>query len=177
MINMKYDVIYADPPWSYAGYGWDRNIPDDLYNTMITEDICSMNIPAAKDCVLFLWATMFKLPDAFEVMKSWGFEYKSGMVWDKVHFGLGAYFRGQHELLLLGTKGNPGAPLPANRPSSVLRSIRTKHSQKPIEMYEIIKKMYPDKTYFEMFAREGWVGWDAMGNELTSGKQLTLGKM
>lgn len=171
MKNNKYDVILADPPWSYADVGWDRDIPDDKYVTMSVEDICKIEIPAAKNCVLFLWTTPIRFNEGFQVMESWGFQYKAHLMWDKKHMGLGSYVRYQHEFLLIGIKGNPGAPLPANRPPSVLRSQRKKHSQKPFEIYDIIEKMYPGKTYFEMFARQGWGHWDAMGNELKLGKQ------
>ena len=79
---------------------------------------------------------------------------------DKI--GTGYYFRGQHELLLLGIKGTIGVPEEANRPPSVLNAPRNGHSEKPDEAYSIIERMYPKGKYLELFAtqkRENWVAW------------------
>ncbi len=78
---------------------------------------------------------------------------------------MGYYVRNQHELLLIGTRGNIGTPLPEDRPSSVIHAPRTKHSVKPEEIYKHIEKMYPDRKYMELFARKRKEGWDIWGNE------------
>jgi N6-adenosine-specific RNA methylase IME4 len=160
-----YNVIYADPPWQY-----DVNFllasPDSHYSTMKTEEICKMEIPSADDALLFLWATNPLLKDALRVMESWGFSYKTNIVWVKDRIGLGFYVRGQHELLLIGTKGQISPPEESSRVSSVLVSPSNGHSVKPEAVYHIIEQMYPNAKYLELFARQRRQGWEAWGNEL-----------
>jgi N6-adenosine-specific RNA methylase IME4 len=162
----EFNVIYADPPWEYDfSRSPSRNI-ENQYPTMKVEDICNIAVPASKDAVLFLWATSPKLREALKVMQSWNFEYKTSMVWIKDKIGMGYYVRGQHELLLIGTKGTPALPEEAKRPSSVIRAPREDHSKKPGAVYEIIEAMYPNQKYIELFgrgpARTDWMMW---GNE------------
>lgn len=164
MIEKQYDVILADPPWRYTPAEKTRRV-ENHYPTMDITDICSIVPPSADDCVLFLWGTMSKLPDALKVMEAWGFEYKSGAVWGKEIIGMGYYFRGQHELLLLGRKGTPGIPSSGSRVSSVIHSRRGRHSEKPKVVYEIIERIYPSAMKLEMFARDHLEGWDVWGNE------------
>lgn len=162
-----FDVIYADPPWQY--YLPLRGAPDAHYQTMTLEDICSLEVDGipiqekiADDAILFLWATNPQLEGALEVARSWGFEYKTNMVWVKDKIGTGYYFRAKHELLLLATKGDIPPPVEANRPPSVLFSPREEHSKKPDEVYECIEVMYPNRRYLELFARnhrENWISW------------------
>ena len=156
----KYNVIYADPPWRYelpfAGS------PDMHYPTLETEKICRLEVPASEDAVLFLWATNPCLKDALRVMEAWKFEYKTNMVWVKDKAGTGYWVRGQHELLLIGIKGNMPTPLEENRPASIIYAPRTNHSEKPEVVYGIIEKMFPNGKYLELFAtkkREGWTSW------------------
>ena len=125
-----------------------------------------MQVPVAENSILFLWATNPKLQEALEVLEAWGFEYKTNMVWVKDKIGVGYYFRGQHELLLVGIKGSMGVPEEQNRPASVLNSDRTKHSEKPQEVYTLIEKMYPNRKYLELFARNKREGWESWGNEI-----------
>jgi N6-adenosine-specific RNA methylase IME4 len=137
---------------------------------MSLEDIKSMKtkIPAADNAILFLWTTIAMLKESLKVMDSWGFTYRSHVMWVKEgNIGLGYYVRAQHELLLLGKKGNDmPTPMEANRPSSVFYAPRTKHSEKPEIVYDIIEKMYPNRKYLELFARKKRSGWTAWGNEL-----------
>jgi len=164
-----YSVLYADPPWRY-----DHNETPDLrdvenhYPTMAVEDICALDAPAADDAVLFLWATNPKLLEAFEVMEAWGFTYRTNACWVKDRFGMGYYVRGQHELLLIGKRGNIRAPEPSNRPSSVLTAPRQKHSQKPDDFYDLIEGMYPGHDKVELFARRPREGWSSWGNQLAA---------
>lgn len=166
MPKERFDIIYADPPWQYTEAVENRKI-ENHYPTMDIEEICNLKIPSADDCILFLWGTASKLPDALRVMGAWGFEYKTGAVWDKKRTGMGYYFRGQHEHLLVGRRGSPGIPASNDRLPSVIESIRTEHSSKPDIVYEMIEKMYPQRTYLELFARkkfnDRWVVW---GNEV-----------
>jgi len=120
---------------------------------------------AADDCVLFLWATVAMLEEAFEVMKAWGFCYKSNMTWDKEIIGTGYWARNQHEHLLIAARGDPPKPPPAVMPASVIRERRREHSRKPEASYAIIEAMYPDLPKLELFARQARSGWDVWGNE------------
>lgn len=159
-----FSVIYSDPPWQYLG---------ELavgYPCMSTQEICDMPINniAAEDAVLFMWTSASLLGDALQVVKAWGFEFKTSAVWDKGVAGQGAYFRQQHEVLMICTKGNvPEVPYGA-RSASVLKFPRLEHSRKPLEMYQIIDGMYPELSKIELFCRgepaQGWTGW---GNECT----------
>ena len=111
----KYQVIYADPPWRYNFSKSNSRQIENQYDTMTIEDIKNLKVPADKNAVLYLWATAPKLIEALEVMKAWGFEYKTHCIWNKEIIGMGYWFRGQHELLLVGVKGAfppPKASLP-----------------------------------------------------------------
>ena len=164
----KFGVIYADPPWEYDFSQSDSRTVENHYPSMPIGEICELPIMGLADsnCILFLWATNPKLEQALLVMKSWGFEYKTNMVWVKERIGMGYYARQQHELLLIGTRGNPPTPPPEQRPSSIISSPRTKHSEKPEETYSIIESMYPKIPRLELFARgnrDEWVSW---GNQV-----------
>lgn len=143
---------------------------------METDDICRLPVKdiAAKDAVLFMWTTNGHLEEALQVIEAWGFTYKSNMVWAKDRIALGFYFRTKHEILLLATKGNIGAPKPADRPPSALNSPRRRHSQKPDEVYEYIERMYPDPRLhkLELFARNTRPGWHVWGNQVQNSVKL-----
>ncbi len=164
-----YGVIYADPCWRFEPYsrdtGMDRSA-DNHYPTMPTDQIAAINVPAADDCVLFLWATAPMLPDALRVMEAWGFTYKTNLVWAKDRIGTGYWARSKHELLLIGTKGSIPAPSPGDQPPSVIEARVTEHSAKPNHFAEIIEEMFPNLPALEMFAREPRLGWDVWGNEV-----------
>jgi len=159
----EFNVIYADPPWQYELPL--RGDPELHYPTMSTQELCDLKIPVASDAVLFLWATNPKLEEAFKVIKAWGFEYKTNMVWVKDKAGTGYYFRGQHELLLVAKRGEMPAPTEETRPPSVLEVPRKGHSVKPEVVYEIIERMYPNRKYLELFARNKRENWTCWGNE------------
>jgi N6-adenosine-specific RNA methylase IME4 len=167
---MTYDVILADPPWRYGFSRSKSRKIERQYPTMPTADIAALKVAelCKPDAVLFMWATMPKLPDALEVIKAWGFTYKTGAAWDKVRLGMGYYFRGRHELLLVGVRGKPRVPKPKDRPASILTEKRGRHSKKPEISFAAIERMYPDARKLEMFAREARPGWDAWGNEVES---------
>lgn len=162
----KYQVIYADPPWRYD---FSKDKADEIeqhYSTMGLEEIKSLNVPSGKDSVLYLWATAPKLLEALEVMKAWGFTYKTHAIWDKDWIGMGYWFRGQHELLLVGTRGKMSPPVQELRVSSVIRERRTAHSKKPDIIRELITSWFPGMLKLELFAREQAEGWDAIGYDL-----------
>jgi len=148
-----YSVIYADPPWKYDFSETKARKVENHYPTMELHEIKNLQIPAAPDAVLFLWATAPKLPEALEVMNAWGFQYKTSAAWDKQKIGNGYWFRGQHELLLVGVKGDFSPPLENNRPSSLHSEPRRQHSRKPDYYYQMIEQMIPAARYLELFAR------------------------
>ena len=165
---MGYDIIYADPPWRYDFSKSNSREIENQYNTMSMADICALAVPSSTNAVLYLWATAPKLREALSVMAAWGFEYKTHMIWDKEIIGMGYWFRGQHELLLVGTRGHFSPPVQALRVSSVLHSRRSKHSRKPQAIADLIDTWYPDKTKLELFSRCRRFGWDVWGNEVDS---------
>lgn len=162
-----YPVIFADPPWRYDYAETDNRAIENQYPTMANEDICALPVAsiATDDCVLFLWATSPKLVEALDVVKAWGFSYKTCMVWAKDKIGMGYYARQQHELLLIATRGAPPTPAPADRPSSVITATRGEHSAKPDEFYAVIERMYPALPKIELFCRSPRDGWSAWGNQ------------
>jgi Transcriptional activator, adenine-specific DNA methyltransferase len=160
----KYDAILADPPWQYDVEL--RGSAENQYPTMTDEEIENYPIPSAENCVLFLWSTVTAIKRALKVMDKWGFTYKTGAVWVKNRIGTGFYFRGRHELLLLGVKGKLPTPEQDDRPDSVIEAPTGKHSEKPKIVYDIIENMYPDRQYTELFSRvekedqrENWTYW------------------
>lgn len=169
----KYEIIYADPPWRYDFSKSDSREIENQYPTMTVEDICDLNVPSATNAVLYLWATAPKLREALKVMEAWGFEYKTHMIWDKEIIGMGYWFRGQHELLLVGVKGKFSPPTPSYRISSVFREKRTKHSKKPKEIQKHITAWTGNSSKLEMFAREKYSPmWSVFGNEIINSIKL-----
>jgi len=156
-------VVYADPPWQYGNTA-GASAAEDEYPTMPLADICALQVPATKDAVLFLWATSPLLPEAMQVINAWGFTYKGSIVWDK-DMGTGNWVLNCHELLLIAVRGDIPCPAPANRPKSVVRAPRGKHSAKPEAFAEMIERMFPGLPKVEMFARVVRAGWSAWGNQ------------
>lgn len=165
--SRTFPVIYADPPWRYEHCSTDNRQIENHYPTMDLGEICCLPVSdlSTSDSILFMWATSPKLSESLEVIKSWGFEYRTCAVWDKKKIGMGYYFRQQHELLLIATKGSIPVPPPHARPSSVVSIDRSKHSEKPDEFYEIIEAMYPDLPKIELFSRNKREGWEVWGNQ------------
>lgn len=161
----KFSVIYADPPWEYDNSGFEMSAANH-YPTMPTVNICKMKIPSAENSICFMWVTNPLLTDGLEVMKSWGFEYKTNMVWVKDRHTAGFYVYGQHELLLIGVKGGGMTPPDEGKPKSIVHGSNDEHSRKPDVVYEIIEAMYPHGKKLEMFARRRREGWEAFGNEV-----------
>jgi N6-adenosine-specific RNA methylase IME4 len=163
-----YSLLLLDPPWKT---GLSDRAPDNHYPTMMPDEIAKLPVGeiGAKNSVCFLWTTSAILPEALACLEAWGFEYKSHCVWIKEGgFGLGVYWRNQHELLLLATRGNILAPAVQNRPCSVITAPRGRHSEKPAASYEMIESMYPEYAddRIELFARRARPGWAVWGNEV-----------
>lgn len=163
----RYPVIYADPPWRYEHAESVTREIENHYPTMTLDDICAMPVAAlaTDDAALFLWATSPKLAEALRVVEAWGFSYRTCAVWHKPQIGMGYYFRQQHELLLIATRGDMPAPPPAARPGSVVTVDRGRHSTKPAEFAEIIERMYPTLPRIELFCRSPRAGWAVWGNQ------------
>ena len=185
--NKKYSIIYADCPWDYKNWSplksdkLSKKCGRMLYPTMKIEDICALPINdiADKDCILFLWATMPCLNQAFEVIKAWGFIYKCcAFVWIKttskgIYSGLGNWTLGNAELCLLAT--HKTFPKRKNPVKQILLFPKQKHSGKPYEVRSRIIDLMGDLPRIELFARpskntlfedESYNGWDLWGNEV-----------
>ena len=175
MPKEKFSIIYADPPWRYEQK--NRQGSAELhYPTMSIEEICSLPVAdlAAKDSVLFLWATFPQLPEALKVIKAWGFSYRSvAFVWIKRNrrsyswfYGLGYWTRGNAEICLLAVKGHP------KRKSAGVHQLIVspieRHSKKPDEAREKIVTLMGDLPRVELFARQSPPGWEVWGNEVKS---------
>lgn len=173
----KFNVLYVDPPWRYSDSASSgKRGAVFKYKDMSTAQICKIPVRtiAADDCTLFLWATMPMLPDALEVMKSWGFTYKTvAFVWAKStkngkwHWGMGNWSRACAEVVLLGIRGE------IKRKSGSVHSLVVepilrgqKFSAKPEEVRKRIVKLMGDVPKCELFAREEVEGWTCLGDEI-----------
>lgn len=166
----RYGVILADPEWRFEPWSRQTGLgraADNHYPTSALEVIQARPVEtiAAKDCVLFLWATAPMMPHAVLVMAAWGFDYVSQVMWDKEQVGTGYWFRNRHELLLVGKRGNPPAPAPGRQWQSVQTSCAGEHSEKPDWQYGLIEEYYPTLPKIELNARRARAGWDAWGLE------------
>jgi N6-adenosine-specific RNA methylase IME4 len=163
----KFGVIYADPEWKFKSYsdetGMDR-AADNHYPTSDLETIKRRDVGslAANDSICWLWVTVPMLLEGIEVLKAWGFTYKSHLIWNKDRIGTGYWFRNKHELLLIGTRGKIPAPAMGDQFPSVIDAPVGEHSAKPEKFYEIIEAYFPTLPKIELNARqarEGWVRW------------------
>ncbi len=174
----KHRIIYADPPWEYADSGLQEYGHASFhYPTMSIAELCDLPIRdnAGDDAVLFLWVTSPLLERCFEVVRSWGFEYKTSFVWDKVRHNFGHYNSVRHEFLLVCTRGSCTPDVPKLYDSVQQIERTSEHSEKPQEFREIIDTLYPPrktkedewiKDRLELFGREEvpeW--WKVWGNE------------
>jgi len=185
-MEKKYKIIYADPPWKYddklgtniakmGGYS-------KYYEGMELNEICRLPIKEISDddCILFLWATMPMLKEAFEVIESWGFKYKTcAFSWiklnpknGKIFKGVGRWVQGNNELVLLATKGKPKRV--TKNISQIIMGKRRQHSRKPDEVRERIVKLMGDLPRIELFARQRFKGWDVFGNQTPEDVQETI---
>ena len=161
----EFRLIEADPPWQLEQTGHRGTVRN--YPTMATSAILAMGQAvgqrAAKNSFLLLWAINSMLPEAFEVMKAWGFTYKTCLTWVKEGaFGTGFYFRGATEHCLLGAKGHPMVQSHSQR--SYFLARKGKHSEKPDEFYKIVERTFQG-PYISLFSRKKRTGWSTWGNE------------
>jgi len=174
-MNKKYQIIYADPPWSYNDKGCNGAC-EKHYKTMKIEDIVNLPVERMSDdnCVLFLWATYPMIKEALRVIDGWGFKYKSiAFQWLKLNkkaltpfYGLGRWTRGNTEPCLIATKGKPTRI--AKDVFQLIQEPIRGHSQKPSKVRDEIIRLMGDLPRIELFAREKTEGWDVWGNEVES---------
>lgn len=181
----KYKTIYADPPWQFANRT-GKMAPEhkrlNRYSTMKLEDIKKLPVSNVADekSHLYLWVPNALLPEGLEVMKAWGFEYKTNIVWEKVRKdgmpdgrGVGFYFRNVTEILLFGIKGDKNRTLqPGRSQVNLIRSMKREHSRKPDEFISLIESCSPG-PYLELFARGDRKNWDMWGNQATADYEPT----
>ena len=173
--DKKYQIIYADPPWSFnfrKRKGLSETAKSKLYPTMNSEDILNLPIDeiSANDCILFLWVMNSEIPLSLRCIENWGFKYKTvAFTWVKTtvntyHFGGGNWTRSNPEICLLATKGN------IKRVSRSVRNLKIsqlrQHSQKPDSIRDDIVNLVGDLPRIELFARTQTPGWDVWGNEI-----------
>ncbi len=170
----RFGVILADPEWRFETYGEggkdrsaDNHYPCSSLDAIKARPVAGI---AAEDCLLLLWATQPMLPQALEVMAAWGFAYRSHLIWAKDRPGTGYWSRNQHELLLIGVKGNIPAPAPGTQPPSLLSWPRGEHSAKPPFAHEFAELCWPNLPKIELNARQARPGWEAWGAEAPDGE-------
>ena len=169
-VQGRYNVLYVDPPWQYEDLHVGRHGAVDEYELMDIDSIKSFPIQniTEDNAVLFMWATVPLLDQAFEVISAWGFKYKTSLFWEKTGLlGLGRWFRGQVEILTVSIRGDV-KPFGLQR-KNIVTCIATGHSKKPDIFRDIIEDAtvnIPDRRMIELFARRAVAGWDSMGNEL-----------
>ena len=175
--RQRFATILVDPPWRFTNRT-GKMAPEHRrlrrYRTMSLEEIRGLALAdvAGAQSHLYLWVPNALLAEGLEVMRAWGFTYKTNLVWYKTRKdggpdgrGVGFYFRNVTELLLFGVRGGLRTLPPGRRQVNLLPSRKREHSRKPEAFYDLIERCSPG-PYLELFARhrrEGWVQW---GDEL-----------
>lgn len=173
----RFSTILADPPWRFINRT-GKMAPEhrrlSRYGTMTLPEIAALPVAgiAADPAHLYLWVPNALLPEGIEVLRAWGFEYKSNIVWHKIRKdggsdgrGVGFYFRNVTELVLFGVKGRNARTLaPGRRQVNMIETRKREHSRKPDELYPIIEACSPD-PYFELFARGTRAKWTSFGHQ------------
>lgn len=177
VIGRKFSTILADPPWQFQNRT-GKMAPEhkrlNRYATLTLDDIKSLPVEsAAEDTAhLYLWVPNALLPEGLEVMKAWGFDYKSNIVWHKIRKdggpdgrGVGFYFRNTTEIILFGVRGKNARTLaPGRSQVNIIRTQKREHSRKPDEQYKLIEDCSPG-PFLELFARGERPGWAVWGNQ------------
>lgn len=175
--DKKFKTIVADPPWQFqnrTGKVAPEHKRLNRYGTMTLQDIkdIPVQIAAAETAHLYMWVPNALLPEGLEVLKAWGFKYKSNIIWYKIRKdggpdgrGVGFYFRNVTEILLFGVKGkNPRTLAPGRSQVNIISTRKREHSRKPDEQYDLFQSCSPG-PYLEMFARGKRKGWTVWGNQ------------
>jgi len=168
----SFDLIMADPAWTYRMHSeaGEAKSPQSKYRTMTIEEIKALPVLdlAAPDCLLWLWAVNPMIPQALQVMASWGFEFKTAGTWlkttkhGKINFGTGYILRGSNEPFLIGTRGSPRT---AKNVRSGFTGLIRDHSRKPEEAYAAAERLMPKANRLDLFSRTDRQGWTAWGDE------------
>jgi N6-adenosine-specific RNA methylase IME4 len=162
----RFSTVYADPPWPYQNTA-ARGAAENHYRTMTLKDICNEPVKklVADNAHLHLWTTNAFLHEAFDVIRAWGFRYKSCLVWIKPQLGMGNYWRVSHEYLLFGIRGNISFADHTCR--SWLMARRSIHSRKPFAFRELVERVSPG-PYLELYGREEHpnTDWTIYGNQV-----------
>lgn len=171
-----FSTILADPPWQFQNRT-GKMAPEHRrllrYPTMELKEILELPVShlAAAKSHLYLWVPNALLKEGLKVMESWGFTYKSNLIWYKVRKdggpdgrGVGFYFRNVTELILFGVRGSMRTLPPGRTQVNLFSSRKREHSRKPDEVYDLIESCSPG-PYLELFARFKRKGWDQWGNE------------
>ena len=185
--NKKYKIILADPPWSYNSIskkGTSRGVAEKYYDTMTLKDIKELPIGDIADdnSLLFMWITYPHLHEMNDILKAWGFTYKTvAFTWMKIYkhtrnpvLACGYWTRSNAEICILATRGKDYPRRISVGVSQMIVSEQRKHSQKPDEARIKIVELLGDLPRIELFARERVEGWDAWGNEVPSDIQMNL---
>jgi N6-adenosine-specific RNA methylase IME4 len=173
----KFGTVLADPPWQFQNRT-GKVAPEHRrlarYPTMSLAQIMALPVKSVvrKTAHLYLWVPNALLPEGLRVMESWGFRYKTNIVWHKIRKdggpdgrGVGFYFRNVTELLLFGVRGDNARTLAAGRRQvNYLASRKREHSRKPDEQYTLIESCSPG-PYVELFARGVRDHWTMWGNQ------------
>ena len=173
----RYEIIYADPPWSYSNVIRNRNkdysAASDHYPTMKTADICALPIQGitAENCILFMWTTGPQMGDAIRVGNAWGFEYATvAFVWEKNRRVCGYYTMSRYEYVLAFRHGTIPKPRGDRNVDQKVKTNASRHSEKPAEIRRRIERMFPEQSKIELFARPSLIhdmsDWDVWGNEV-----------
>ena len=175
--GQKFKTILADPPWQFqnrTGKVAPEHKRLNRYPTMSLNDIKNLPVNEVADdqSHLYLWVPNALLPTGLEVMKAWGFEYKTNLIWEKIRKdgfpdgrGVGFYFRNVTEILLFGIKGSNNRTLQRGRTQvNLIRSMKREHSRKPDEFINLIEDC-SNPPYLELFARGERDGWSLWGNQ------------
>jgi len=165
-----FDVVSVDPPWPYEGESKKVTSFDpngrrvaNPYPEMSIQEIKDIQMPLMNDSIVFLWTTHKFLPDAFDILKEWGMEYKATLVWNKEKIGMGAWFRMQCEFCLVGVKGKPYFENTKYR--DIFSEPRREHSRKPDSFFNMVEEITLGRR-LEYFSREKREGWEVFGNDV-----------
>ncbi|BET60308.1 MT-A70 family methyltransferase [Geobacter sp. 60473] len=175
--NNRYSTILADPPWQFQNRT-GKMAPEhkrlNRYPTMTLEEIKELPVKSITNdpAHLYMWVPNALLPEGLEVMKSWGFSYKTNLIWYKVRKdggpdrrGVGFYFRNVTEILLFGVRGKNARTLqPGRSQENIITTQKREHSRKPDEQYDLIEACSPG-PFLELFARGPRDGWAVWGNQ------------
>ena len=175
--DRQFRTILADPPWQFqnrTGKVAPEHKRLNRYSTMDLQAICDLPVAeVAQDTAhLYMWVPNALLPEGLEVMKAWGFNYKSNLIWHKIRKdggsdgrGVGFYFRNVTEILLFGTRGkNARTEAPGRSQVNMIQTRKREHSRKPDEQYDLVEACSTG-PYLELFARGERPGWAVWGNQ------------